>query len=465
MSEKTLLGTAAATPLGWASWSMLQGARDPYYILVIIYIFQPYFASQVVGDPVRGQALIGYTTSIPGVLLAILAPLMGAIADRNPRRKPWIAATVLVMAPGSFALWFVQPAGGEAAIWLFVALLTSINLAFGIQEVFQNAMLPSIAPTNRLGLVSGLGYSLGNLSGLILMLLVLLAFSLPGVVDWPMVPSEPLFGLDQETHQDDRIVGPIAAVWMLVFTLPLLLFTPDGKASGVSTKNALRAGVKDLLRTLRQLPHYANIARYLLARMFYNDGMIGILTFAGIYASGVFSWDTFSLLVFGLCLSASAMIGGWLGGRIDDHLGAIPTLKVCISVVLVLVLAAITITPDSILFIPVGSEKVNDLPFFSTWAEIAFLGIFLLCALFFVTGLSASRTLMARITPPKMSTQFFGLYALSGTVTAFLAPLLVAITTDQFQSQQVGIGSLSILLLIGLVMLFWVKEKPSQRAA
>ena len=288
----SLAGTPAASPLGYFSWTFGQGARDPYYILVIIYIFYPYFSNTVVGDPVRGQALIGYITAGAGFVLALTAPFLGAIADKNGRRKPWLVAMVGIMTMGAVALWFIEPEERGLSLGTAVFILFAIKICFTVSEVFHNAMLPSIAPVDRVGLISGLAFSLGNVGGLLLMLFVLLAFSMPGTQPWPFLPSEPLFGIDQAAHEHNRIVGPIAGVWMLFMTLPVLLFTPDGKASTTPMWQTAKAGMADVIQTLKNVRHYANVARYLLARMFFIDGMVGVLTFGGVYASGTFGWDT-----------------------------------------------------------------------------------------------------------------------------------------------------------------------------
>ena len=442
----------------------MQGARDPYYILVIIYIFLPYFSNTVVGDPVRGQVLTGYITSIAGILLAITAPILGAIADKNPKRKLWILAMMIVMVPGIWSLWFVVPDGGETAIWLLFILLATINLCFGISEVFHNAMLPTVAPANRIGIVSGLAFASGNLGGLLLMLFVLFSFALPGTVDWSFLPAEPLFGLDKSQHEDARIVGPISAVWMAIFVIPFFLFTPDGQASNVPMMQATRQGIAELLTTLKQLKHYKNIVIFLLARMFYSDGMSGVLFFGGVYASGTFDWGTLELLMFGLSTSVWAMFGAWLGGLLDDKLGSLRTLKTTIAMVTLILILTVTIQPGLVFLVPVKPELLWSLPFFQTLPEFVFLIMYGIFAIFFVTALSSSRVFMARISPPSMATQFFGLYALSGTVTTFLAPLLVAITTGLFNSQTVGFVSLSILMIIGGIMMFWVREEQTQPA-
>ena len=456
----SLAGTPAASPLGYYSWTFGQLARDPYYIMVVIYIFFPYFSNVVVGDPVEGQALIGWLNATAGVILAITAPFLGAIADKNGRRKPWVGGTVACMSVGAVMLWFVLPAGGGIGITATLGLLLAISVAFAISEVFHNAMLPSVAPVDRLGVISGVAFALGNVGGLSLMLFVLFAFAMPGTNDWSFLPEAPLFGIDQGAHEHDRLVGPVAGIWMLLFTLPVLLFTPDGAASGTPMVEAARQGIRDVLTTLRQLRHYSNIAVYLFSRMLFIDGMVGVMTFGGVYASGTFGWGSTTLLIFGLCTSASAMLGAWAGGLLDDALGSLGALRVAIAASSVILLVLVSIQPDVVLYVvPVSTEPVWDFPYFRTTAELFYFCTNQVFAMFFVTGLSASRTLMARISPPEMATQFFGLFALSGTVTAFLAPLMVATTTSLFASQRAGFASLASLMILGALVLLRVREE------
>ncbi len=462
VESTSLAGTPAASPLGYYSWTFGQAARDPYYIMVVIYIFFPYFSNTVVGDPVRGQSLIGWLNTTTGFLLAFTAPFLGAIADKNGRRKPWVACTVLIMSLGAGFLWFVLPGGAGMGIPAAFALLLTINIAFAISEVFHNAMLPSVAPADRIGVVSGVAFALGNVGGLTLMLLVLFAFAMPGTNDWSFLPEAPLFGIDQAIHEHDRIVGPIAGAWMLLFTLPVLLFTPDGRAASLPMIKAARQGIRDVLATLRQLRHYSNIAIYLLSRMLFIDGMIGVMTFGGVYASGTFGWGSTTLLIFGLCTSASAMFGAWVGGILDDHLGSLHALKVAIGVSCAVLLTLVSVQPDTVLYVvPVSTAPIWDFPYFRTIAEVFYFFTNQVFAMFFVTGLSASRTLMARLSPPQMATQFFGLFALSSTVTAFLAPFLVATITTWAQSQRAGFSALAVLMILGFLLLSRVRQEQA----
>jgi MFS transporter, UMF1 family len=466
MSLKSLAGTPAASPLGYQSWALFEWARNPYVILVTIYIFAPYFTTTVVADPVRGQSLLGYANSLAGALIALTAPLLGAVADKQGRRKPWIAGFVMVMVPAVALLWFAMPGGAGLGVVSTLALIVLIAILFEYSAVFHNAMLPSVAPISKVGMISGLALAYGNVAGLGLMIVVLYAFALPGDVDWAFIPERPLFGLDRAAAEPDRIVGPLVAVWLLVFTLPLLLFTPDGRDSGQSAGSAVRQGLAEVWRTVRQLRHYANVGLYLLARMIFNDGMAGVLIFGGVYAAGTFGWGTTTLLLFGILTSFSAAIGAVLGGWLDDRLGSKRAVLVAVGGTTSLLAVAVTIQPDSILFMPYQSDTVLwSLPYFNTLPEALYFANTQLFAMFITIGFASARTMMARISPPALMTQFFGLYALSGTATAFLAPLMVGTFTSLFQSQRAGYASLVILLATGFVLMLWVREEQAEQAS
>ncbi|MDA1074603.1 MAG: MFS transporter [Proteobacteria bacterium] len=465
MTELSLAGTPAARPAGYLSWALFEWARNPYVILVTIYIFAPYFSTTVVGDAVRGQSLLGYANSLSGALIAILAPFLGAIADKNGRRKPWIICFVVVMVPASFMMWFAEPSGGGIGIYPTLALIIVVAIAFEFSAVFHNAMLPSVAPISKVGMISGIALSLGNIGGLLLMIFVLYAFALPGTVDWSFLPDAPWFGLDQSASEQDRIVGPLTSLWMLIFTLPLLLLTPDGRSRGLSSSAAIRQGLADVLQTLRHLRHYSNVALYLIARMVFNDGMVGVLIFGGVYAAGTFGWDTTTMLLFGIITSFSAAIGAVIGGRLDDVLGSKIALLVSVGGTALLLAVAVTIQPERILFMDYhGGPPLWSLPYFNTLPEALYFANTQLFAMFITVGFASARTMLARIAPPTMITQFFGLYALSGTATAFLAPLMVGAFTAGFQSQRAGFASLVILLSVGFVMLIFVREEQASAA-
>ena len=458
----SLAGTPAAPPLGYYSWMLGQAAREPLYVMAVIYIFFPYFSNVVVGDPVRGQTLIGLLQASSGLIMALTIPFLGSIADKIGQRKPWIISSHVVMGLVAITFWWMLPEEGGLSLNASLALLLVFLIAFGYAEVFHNAMLPSVAPANKAGILSGMAFSAGNLCAITFMLVILIGFALPGTQDWSFLPDQTLLGIDQSTHGHDRIVGPIGATWLFLATLPLVLFTPDSVASKQSISTAVRQGLGDVVTTVRQLKHYSNIAFYLLARMFYNDGVMGVVMFSGVYASGTFGWDATSMLLLGLCTTASAMLGVYLGGLLDDKLGSLTTLRLTVVLATLTLLTLVSIQPGTVLFfITVSTEPAWAFPYFKTVAEIFYFLAFQIFAALALTSLSASRTFMGRICPPEKATQFFGLYGLSGTVTLFLGPLMVATTTDWLQSQQLGFASLIVLMLIGALILLKVKQEQS----
>jgi MFS transporter, UMF1 family len=455
-------GDKAASPIGQVAWAMYEGARDPYVLLVTIYLFAPYFARVVVGDPVRGQALWGAIASYGGLIIAALAPFLGAIADAGGRRKPWLAIYTVTLACAMTCLWFAQPHSTGLHLFLIGAAVVIGNVSFEFSAVFHNSLLPTIAPPRRVAGLSGLALALGNASGILLLLFMLIAFALPGVVHWPFIPAHPIWGISQALHEPERLAGPVCAVWLIVFGLPLFFFTPDRASSGVRLFAAMVAGVKSVIRTVRSLRHYRNVGAYLLARLFFNDGMTAVLTFGGIYASSTFHWGPVQMLLYGLELSVFAVLGGFFGGFLDNAFGSKRAIFISIGGTAIAGLASLTMAPDRILwFIPynVHAPHVWALPFFNTWPEIIFLMIVNFIAVLITAGYANSRTMLARIAPPERMSEFFGLYSLSGTSTTFLATGFVSWLTFVSHSQRIGLLGEILFLTIGIVLMFFVREE------
>lgn len=460
--DRSATGDRAAPPLGQVSWAMFEWARNPYVLLITIFLFAPYFARVVVGDGVKGQALWGAIASVGGLIVAVLAPFLGAIADAGGRRKPWIAVYTIIMAAAMLTMWFAKPLSSG---WMLIAVGASVaiaNVSYEFSAVFHNSLLPTIAQPKRIAGLSGLGLSLGNAAGIVLLLFMLIALSLPGHVAWSFVPAHPIWGVDQASHEPERLAGPIAGIWLLVFSLPLFLFTPDRAGTKVSLWNAAIAGVKSVIATVRSLRRYRNVGAYLLARLFFNDGMTAVLTFGGIYASSTFHWGPIEMLLYGIELSIFAVLGGFVGGWLDNHLGSKRAIFVSIGGTAIAGLASLTMAPDRIFwFIPydIHAPAVWSLPFFRTWPEIIFLMIVNFTAVLITAGYANSRTMLARIAPPEKMTEFFGLYSLSGTSTTFLATGFVGWLTVVSQSQRIGLLGETLFLCTGLVLMAFVKER------
>ncbi len=460
-------GGQIASPAGQVSWAMFEWARNPYILLVWIYLFLPYFANHVVGDGVRGQALSGAINAYGGLIVAVLAPFLGAIADAGGKCKPWIVFYVATLAIASICMWTAMPHSTGWALFSIGALIALANVSFEFSAVFHNSLLPTISSPRGVAGLSGLGLALGNAAGILLLLFMLVAFSLPGNVDWSFIPAHPLWGIDQAAHEPERLAGPVSGIWLLIFSLPLFLFTPDRPSSRMPLLRAALAGVSNVVRTVKSLRHYRNVGAYLLARLFFNDGMTAVLTFGGIYASSIFHWGPIPMLVYGIELSIFAVLGGFVGGWLDNGLGSKRAIFVSIGGTTIFGLLSLTMGPDRIFwFIPydVDAPHVWSLPFFNTWPEIIFLLIVNFIAVLITAGYANSRTMLARIAPPEKMTEFFGLYSLSGTSTTFLATGFVSLLTALSHNQRIGLLGETVFLCIGLALMFFVREQRATAA-
>ena len=464
-SETSASGGTSATPLGQWSWAGFEGARNPHVLLITIYIFAPYFARHLMKDPIVGQALWADLNTMAGVIIACIAPILGAVADAGGRRKPWLFVFSVVLGATASALWFALPDEQGLSFFTICALLVVTFASFDFTAVFHNAMLPTLVPEPKVGALSGLGLALGNLAGVVLLVFMLVFFALPGQVDWPFVPSKPWFGIDQAAHEPERMVGPLFAIWFLIFGAPLFFFSPDQPKVSLGVIAAVRRGITSLVNTVLGLKNYRNVALYLIARMVYNDGNNAILIFGGIYASTTFSWGPLDMLVYGVVLSVFATFGGVFGGWLDQTFGSQRGVIISVAGTMVGLVLSLSMAPDRILFVfpyDTSLAPVHSLPFFKSWPEIIYLTIVIIIAIFITASYANSRTMLARIAPTSKMTEFFGLYALSGTATAFLAPFVVARATEWFHSQAAGMASILLLLTVGLVgMLFVRNERAS----
>lgn len=457
-------GDTIAHRLGQISWAMFDGARTPYILLVTIYIFAPYFTNVLVSDPVRGQALWGNIQGYSGVVIAILAPFIGAIADAGGRRKPWIAVFAFLVAAPAAMLWYAVPHGG-LSLFVLGALIAVTYVAYEFASVFYNAMLPTIVPHERVGSLSGLSLALGNAVGLVILIFMLVFFSLPGNVDWSFIPGHPIFGVNQAAHEPERLTGPISALSIFILSIPLFIFTPDRAGTNLGWYAASVKGFRSVITTVRSLRHYRNVATYLFARLFFNDGMTALLTFGGVYAAGIFHWHALASIAYGLVLSIFAVLGGFFGGWLDDHLGSKAALFVSVGGTVIFGLLSITMGPDRIFwFIPydIHSPKVWALPFFNTWPELIYMGLLIVVAITVTASYANARTMMARIAPVERMTEFFGLFSLSGQSTSFLATLSVAWLTEWTHSQRGGMLVITVFLVAGLIGMIWVREERAK---
>lgn len=462
-TELSATGEVAASRRGQLSWAMVEFARNPYLSLVLIFVFAPYFATSVVGDPVRGQQLWGTANTIVSVVVGVLCPFLGAMSDRQGRRKTWLAGIFTIMAIGCALLWFALPgAQGGLSVGMTLFVAGMLLGCFLVSEVFHNAMLPSITPLDRVGTVSGWGLSLNNTGSLLVLvgMLALIALPASNAVNWGFLPDKPLFGLDPALEEHNRIAGPIAAAWLVVFLVPFWLWTPDRPSTGITVRQAVREGIGQVVYTVRQARKVKNVGLYLLARMFYNDGKVAVIAYSGIYAAGTFGWGLVEMLIFAIVLSPFSISGGVLGGWLDTRLGPKRAIRLTIGCTTLATLGAVSCATDRIWFMPYTEEGAFwASPYFQTLPELVYLGTVMVLAMMITAAFVVSRSMMARIAPVSMMSQFFGLYALSGNATAFLGHGMVTLFTAVSGSQAVGLGSLLLLLITGFVLMHWVHEE------
>ena len=442
------------SPSAW-SWAFFQGGRDPWLILIGIYIFMPWFATAVVSDPVRGQALVARAATVAGWVVALTVPLIGLILDRTGRRKPWLLSSAGLIVPLVAALWWTRPDGGGLSVETVIGLHIAASILFGWSDVVFNAMLLPAAGHAQAHRASGLALALANGVSLLLLIVVLTLFILPGEV--PGLPARPLFGLDPSQGEPQRAVAWLVAASITMGLIPVALFTHDAPATGVRLGSAVRGSLRDLRALLARVPTRRDAAIFLGSRMLFADGLLAIFTFSGIYAAGVLGWGSGELVAMGLLFSLFAAFGGLMGGRLDGRLGPRRAILWEVGLALAALLFLIGLKPGEIAFRPYAGGPVWDGPVFTTLPELLYLASGCLISVGVASSIASSRTLMTRLVPEEELGSWFGLFGLSGTATAWLGPLLVGWATAAFGSQRAGFAPVAVLLSAGLIGLLFVR--------
>lgn len=412
------------------SWALYDWANSAFFTIILTFVFAQYFSVSVIQDEVAGTRAWGNIVGIAGVVIAILAPILGAIADQSGRRKPWLISFTLLCVVSSAMLWTVTPDQSQfwtAALWVGLGTLGA-EFAF----IFYNSMLPDLARPERTGRWSGWAWGLGYVGGIASLVVALCGF---------IEADGTLFNLDRDAAEHVRATFVLVAVWYLVFALPAFFFIPDRPSTGLSLGAATRAGLAQLKQSIAHVRQYRDIVRFLIARMLYTDGLATIFTFGGVYAAGTFNMSPTEVLQFAIALNVTAGLGALGFAWIDDALGGRNTI--------LLSLVGLGCSAFAILV-------VDGATAFWIWGMI--LGIF-------VGPLqSASRSHLARVAPPHLQTQMFGLFAFSGKATAFGGPLLVGWVTSVTDSQRWGMSTILLFLLIGFVLMLKVPATEARKA-
>ncbi len=411
--------------LAWCcyDWAITAGP-----VVIDTFIFSVYFTRSVAPTPEQGTVLWSQALAAAGFAIAVLAPLLGAIADRTGRRKPWLGVFTAVAATAMATLFWVTPTPSSIPLAL-VAMAVAV-VARELAMVFYNSMLPGLVPPDHFGRLSGWGWAAGYLGGIGCLVLALF-----GLVK----ANPPLFGLvGTQDLENIRAVAPLAALWFAVFAVPLFLLVPDRPATGIGWRRAVIEGGRTLVRTVREVRRYRDVAVLLVASALFRDGLATLFAFGGIYAAGSFGMSFQEILMFGLALNTAAAVGAAGFAWIDDRIGAKPTIILALS---------------ALLGFGVGILLVHDKGWF--WALSLGLGVFI------GPSQAAARSLLARMSPPDMITEMFGLYSLSGKAAAFLGPLALGTATAVFASQRAGMATILVFFLAGLLLMLTVRVPSS----
>jgi len=452
------MATITARKRIWG-WYFFDWASQPYNTLLLTFIFGPYFAQTATAELVDGgmdvnaakaqaQAYWGYGLTATGITIAVLAPILGAVADSSGKRLPWIWLFSALYVVGSGALWWTAPADFSVLWALFFFGIGLIGMEFA--TIFTNSYLPELDPDpGERGRISGSGWAFGYVGG-VAALIIMIALFQAGDSGRTMAGMTPLFGLDPATGADTRIVGPLTAIWFTVFMIPFFLYIRD-TPKPAAERYKVGKGLSDLARTLRGLPRHPSLMAYLGSSMFYRDALNGMNTFGGIYALGVLNWSIIDIGIFGILAAVSGAVFCWIGGRVDRRIGPMPVIIFCCIVLILTAILIISLTPTSVFGISLAEgSPLPDILFYIAGALIGAAGGALQ---------ASSRNMLTRQGNPDRMTEAFGLYALSGKATSFLAPALIAVASDVTGSQRLGITPVGGLFIVGLILLAWVKPK------
>lgn len=432
----------------WGWWAF-DWASQPYNTLLLTFIFGPYI-KEILGDGTAAQAAWGYGIGAAGILIALLAPVLGAVADRAGGRMKFIWFFSLLYVLGAWGAWYAAPDDYNLFLVMLLFGLGLVGMEFA--TIFTNAMLPDLGARKDLGKISGTGWALGYVGGVIALAIMLVGFAESADSGKTLIGIDPLFGFDAGQREGTRFVGPFTAIWYALFMIPFFLWVREPRKPQVETmRQAVQAALPELRQTLRHLPDNKSLFAYLGSSMFYRDALNGMYVFGGIYAAGVLEWSVVDVGIFGILAAVSGAIFAWIGGRADSRYGPKPVIAVCVLALTAVAIGVVFVSREAVFGIMVGPESsLPDIAFYLLGITIGAAGGALQ---------SASRTMMVRQARPGHMTEAFGLYALAGKATSFIAPLSIGIVTDISGSQQIGIAPLIVLFVIGLLLLSFVKPE------
>ena len=413
------------------SWAMFDWANSAFTTLVVTFIYSTYYGKAFWPTEEIGTNWWARGVAVGAVITALLSPVLGAMADRGGARKRFMGLFVALCVIATTALAFISPSMANSG-FIALAVFVVADLSYEMGNVFYNAFLPNIASAPRIGRVSGYGWALGYVGGLICMGIALVVFV-------PSAPNVPWFGISTVDEWNVRATNLLVAGWFAVFAIPTFLFVPEQRTN--APRISIKATFAQLGDTLGKIRHYGELFKFLVARLFFNDGLVTVFSFGGIYARNVFGMKIDEVIILGIVLNLTSGVGALLFGFIDDRLGGKKTIMITI--------VGLAVATSMAVWAPTR---------FWFWIAGCLVGIFV------GPNQAASRSLMGRFVPAKHESEFFGFFSFSGKATAFAGPILLGSLTEAY-SHRVGMASVILFFVIGGVLLQLVDEQKGIAAA
>ena len=390
------------------AWSFYDFANQPFTTIIVTFIYSAFFVKVIAPNPQIGTAMWANAIAITAIIVAILSPILGAIADHSGYRKFFLISFTAICAVFSMLLYF--PMAGD--VFWALTLFIIANIAFEIGGVFCNSYLPDLSDSDNIGRISGYAWGLGFFGGLLALFISFFLF-------------------DINNPDEIRKINILVGFWFLLFSIPTFLFVKDRKSEKLN-KQYITTSFQSISDTFRSIANYRKIYRFLIARLFFNDGLITIFALGGVYAVGTLDFSFEEVMMLGIVLNICAAAGSFLFGYIEDKIGANKVINISLIVLII------------VTFMAYYAPETNH-PKELFWVAGVLLGLMV------GPNQSCSRSLMSRLTPKEKQNEFFGFFALTGKATSFLGPLLFGIIT-KFYSQQLALWVVIVLLVIGFVL-------------
>ena len=397
-------------------------ANSAYTMIIITFVTSAYFANQIVGNPQLGAAYWQWTAGLCGIIIALTGPFIGAWADKKAKGKiNFLQIFTLLCILTTCLFWFAKPNPNYILFTLIIFFIS--NYCYEVGTIFYNSLLKKCSDENNIGKTSGFAFALGYIGSVPILLLILYFFILPETIP---------FGLDKNNFEHIRFIPLVVALWFFIFSLPMISYFK--KKISYEDNNDLTPVSKKIFEIIWQ-NKFTSVGKFLLARMIYSDALIVLIAGGGVYASGVFNFNSGDLLKLAIAGNIVAFVGVLIGGYLNDKFSSKAIILFCIAVL-----------TGTVVYGSLIAQTKSEF-FYNVMVISLFIG----------SIQSASRVMMTKLLNKTDLGKGFGLFSFSGRVTAFAGPLMVG-TLTYLYSQRIGFLSVSFFFVLGFLLMISVKN-------